>query len=418
MSRKNGSTSSTPVLDRHLDKHLDEHLDKHFDRHLDKYYEDAPPAVETQGEVRSVYTWAHADARTWARRAKSPVGVVLVALVLVVALLSYGLGAGLRGGSTAAAGSGALGGAPSGQVTSGSASSDSTNATRSNVPNATQEYGGQPAQYTIDPDGAKHFTFTTQQVMWEPVKGKRVLAWTVNATVPGPAVRVTAGDHVRFTVINRFPEPTALHWHGLEVPASADGVPGVGMQAIEPGKSYTYDFTIKDSDAGTHWYHSHYDDLVQVNGGVYGSFIVDPRPGTPEAQKAVRADVEYTQFVSEMGGYFVLNGKSYPDTQPIKVKQGQTVRLRLIGAGNMIHPMHIHGHTFTQVAEDGRALPAPVQLDTIDVSPGKTYDLVFNAWAAPGSVYPFHCHILSHVLNPGQKSSEMGGLIAAITYER
>jgi FtsP/CotA-like multicopper oxidase with cupredoxin domain len=194
------------------------------------------------------------------------------------------------------------------------------------------------------------------------------------------------------------------------------------MKPIQPGQSYTYDFTLQDVDAGTHWYHSHYDDLKQVSGGMYGAFIVDPRPGSPEYKpmmQAERADVDQTMFIGMLGSYYVINGKSFPDTQPVLVKHGQTVHLRLIGADTqMIHPMHLHGHSFQIVAEDGHLLPAPITKDTVEVAPGETFDLTFYAWAAPGSIYPFHCHILSHLMNPGQQEGEMGGLITLIEYAK
>src|SRR5581483_6901589 len=112
--------------------------------------------------------------------------------------------------------------------------------------------------------------------------------------------------------------------------------------------------------------------------GLYGAFLVDPRSGTPQAARAIKSDVEYNEFIGMLGSYYVINGKSFPDTQPIRVKHGQTV--------------HLHGHTFNIVAEDGHLLPQPIQRDTLSVEPGSTYDLTFYAWAAPGSIYPFHCH--------------------------
>jgi FtsP/CotA-like multicopper oxidase with cupredoxin domain len=263
---------------------------------------------------------------------------------------------------------------------------------------------------------------TAEQVMWQPVKGKKVLAWTLGGTVPGPLLQATAGDHVRITIVNHLPEATAIHWHGLEVPTDNDGVPPVGMQPIQPGQSYTYDFVLHDQDAGTHWYHSHYDDLRQVSGGMYGAFLIAPRPGSREYQPMLQAEsaqVDQTMFIGTLGSYFVINGKSFPDTQPITVRHGQTVHLRLIGADTqMIHPMHLHGHSFQIVAEDGHLLPAPITRDTVDVAPGETFDLTFYAWAAPGSIYPFHCHILSHLMNPGQTGSEMGGLITLVKYQQ
>ena len=63
-------------------------------------------------------------------------------------------------------------------------------------------------------------------------------------------------------------------------------------------------------------------------------------------------------------------------------------------------------------------LANPILKDTVQVAPGESYDVTFTAWAAPGSMYPFHCHILSHVMNPGQTGSEMGGLIMLVQYAK
>jgi FtsP/CotA-like multicopper oxidase with cupredoxin domain len=348
----------------------------------------------------------------------SPIGVVFISSLLMVALVSFSLGASAMASNGTNTQSAA---APQTSSSSMSSMTDSTTqATPSNVPNATQEYGGQPATYAVDPDGAKHFTFTAKQVMWEVVKGHRVLAWTIDGTVPGPTIEVTVGDHVRITLHNQLPKATAIHWHGLEVPSNQDGVPGMGgMQPIQSGQTYTYDFTINNDDIGTHWYHSHYDDIEQQGGGLYGAFLVDPLPGTPQAAQAIKADVTYNEFVGMLGSYYVLNGKSYPDTQPILVKHGQTVHLRLFGADTvMTHPMHLHGGFFSLVAEDGHLLPQPQQLDTVAVMPGGTYDITFYAWGAPGSDYLFHCHILSHLMNPGQTGDDMGGLLALVEYAK
>lgn len=345
---------------------------------------------------------------------------ILLGAIVIVALLAFGIGAAIQahpgGSSSGASASGSNSSSMSGM------SSSSTSAAPANVPDATQQYGNQPAKFVMDKDGVKHFTLTAQQVMWQPVKGQKVLAWTLDGTVPGPVIRATAGDHIRITIVNQLPEPTAIHWHGLEVPTDNDGVPPIGMSPIKPGQSYTYDFTLNDADAGTHWYHSHFDDQKQVGGGMYGGFIVDPRPGSPEytaMQPITSAQVNAFMFVANLGGYYVINGKSFPDTQPIVVKHGQTVHVSLIGADTLaMHPMHLHGHTFNIVAEDGHMLSSPIQKDTLQLAPGETYDITFYAWAAPGSVYPFHCHILAHLMNPGQSSGEMGGLITLLQYEK
>ncbi len=360
--------------------------------------------------------WLGARSRPGDGVALSVIGGALVValgvIALVVALVANG-GFGPR--------TGGVGSSPSTSGSGMTMGGSGASATQTSVPNATQWSGGQPAKYTLDADGAKHFTLTAQQVMWEVVKGQRVLAWTLDGTVPGPTIQATAGDHLRVTIVNHLPEPTTIHWHGLEVPTDNDGVPPIGMKPVQPGQSYTYDFTLNDQDAGTHWYHSHFDDLTQVGGGMYGAFIVDPRPGSPQAQAAAqyRADVDQTLFIGMLGSYYVIDGHSFPDTAPIQVKHGQTVRLRFIGADvNLIHPMHLHGHTMTVIAEDGHMLSQPYQKDTLAVAPGETYDVVFNAWAAPGSIYPLHCHILSHLMNPGQSAGEMGGLVDLVEYAK
>src|SRR5579883_1679712 len=283
---------------------------------------------------RAGYTLWHALSGddTWQgarRRIMSPLGIASIIGVVLVGLLGYGIGTAQANGAAD----------NSGQQTSGSGMNmggSNTSSAPANVPVATQTEGAQPLAYTIDSDGAKHFTMTAEQVMWSPVKGQRVLAWTLNGTVPGPTIHAVAGDHVRITIINHLPEPTSIHWHGLLVPSNEDGVPGVGQKPIASGATYTYDFTIQDNNYGTFAYHSHYDDLTQVGGGMYGAFIVDPKPGTAAAASEPKVQEDYLQIISELGPYFVINGHSFPDTDVMHVHHGDMVRVRLINMGEMI----------------------------------------------------------------------------------
>ena len=101
------------------------------------------------------------------------------------------------------------------------------------------------------------------------------------------------------------------------------------------------------------------------------------------------------------------------------IAAGTHRKVLVIGADTMsMHPMHMHGGDFNIVAEDGHMLSQPISKDTVQVAPGETYDLVFKANAAPGSIFPFHCHILSHLMNPDQTSGEMGGLITLVEYAK
>ncbi len=107
--------------------------------------------------------------------------------------------------------------------------------------------------------------------------GRAVNTWAFNGTVPGPQIRVRAGQVLRATVINRLPAPLTIHWHGIALRNDMDGVPGLTQPAIQPGRQYTYQFTV--SDPGTFFYHSHVG--TQLDTGLYGPLIVDPSTGRP-----------------------------------------------------------------------------------------------------------------------------------------
>jgi FtsP/CotA-like multicopper oxidase with cupredoxin domain len=68
--------------------------------------------------------------------------------------------------------------------------------------------------------------------------------WGYNGSAPGPTIEVVDGDRVRILFENRLPEPTTVHWHGLEVPIAMDGVPAISQPEVEPGGRFTYEFTL------------------------------------------------------------------------------------------------------------------------------------------------------------------------------
>ncbi|MBI5957426.1 MAG: multicopper oxidase domain-containing protein, partial [Chloroflexi bacterium] len=104
------------------------------------------------------------------------------------------------------------------------------------VPPATQDKGGQPLELRVE-DGVKVFELTAQPVLWKILDDVTVTAWTYNGTVPGPMIRVTEGDTVRIIFKNDLPEPTTIHWHGMEIPNAMDGVPGMTQDAVQPGET-------------------------------------------------------------------------------------------------------------------------------------------------------------------------------------
>ncbi|MED1646135.1 multicopper oxidase domain-containing protein [Brevibacillus agri] len=118
-------------------------------------------------------------------------------------------------------------------------------------------------------------------VQWELVKGVQVEVWSFNGHIPGPTIRVKEGDLVRITLENRLPAVTSIHWHGLHVPNQVDGVGMLTEPGVAPGETKTYEFVA--NHAGTFLYHSHVDEIQQVDLGLYGAFIIDPQaPSTLE----------------------------------------------------------------------------------------------------------------------------------------
>ncbi|MEO8268352.1 MAG: multicopper oxidase domain-containing protein, partial [Aureliella sp.] len=121
--------------------------------------------------------------------------------------------------------------------------------------------------------GVKEFRITAEPVRREFLPGWWMDTYGYNGEMPGPTIEVNQGDRVRLIVHNKLPEATSMHWHGLEVPTEMDGVPHISQEMIEPGKSFTYEFTIHQE--GTFFYHSHVG--MQETLGMVGLFIVYPK---------------------------------------------------------------------------------------------------------------------------------------------
>ena len=260
------------------------------------------------------------------------------------------------------------------------AAMDEFNAEESKVKDVFNGVGLTP---TITKDGIKEFTLVAEPHIWNPIKGVVAKAWTFNGQVAGPTIRVTEGDRVKIKLVNKLSEPTTIHWHGLHLPNDMDGVPDVTQSAVQPGQSFTYEFTA--SHPGTFMYHSHYDDMKQVGSGLYGAFIIDPKnPGSE-----TKYDHDYTMMFSgfhvnstmeDEEDYFTIDGRSYPDTPPMVIKKGETVRIRLINIDSTeYHTMHLHGMDFQVIAKDGHPSNNPQEMNTLSIGPGETYDIAFKA---------------------------------------
>src|SRR5687768_15402897 len=112
----------------------------------------------------------------------------------------------------------------------------------------------------------------------EITPGVRTDAWTYNGGLPGPLIRARRGDRVIVHFSNQLPQPTTVHWHGVQVPIEMDGVPGASQAPVQTGGTFTYDFVVPD--AGLFWYHPHVMSAAQVGFGLYGPLLVTD-PGDP-----------------------------------------------------------------------------------------------------------------------------------------
>ncbi len=322
--------------------------------------------------------------------------------------------------------------------------------------------------------GVKEFTLYVDFHEQEFAPGMSIHTLAFNDQVPGPELRVNVGDRVRVKFENRTELNHTIHWHGLYVPWRMDGVPYVTQMPVMPGQTFTYEFEAKPY--GTHFYHCHWGTLLHMQAGMYGALIVenphDPiRKQFPyereytliysahdvdflrselntmlERMKERRYLMANGRFDSERfalfdtksdlqrainGGYqppyvtnrrtraelpepnwFTVNGSSYPSTPNLYINSGENIRVRLVNAGTEEHYLHLHGHDFWMVCNDGIPLENPQQMNTIRLSPGKTNDIVIEG--TNRGIWTFHDHDTRRVTNNGLYP---GGNLLALVYE-
>lgn len=300
----------------------------------------------------------------------------------------------------------------------------------------------------------KLYRIITQNVLHEIRPGVKVPMISFNHQVPAPTIRVNEGDKVRVILYNNATDPHTIHWHGIEeLEHTSDGVPDVNQHPVNPGETYTYEFTA--GPAGTRMYHCHVEAPHHITMGMFGALIVDPvQNGTPTPHDGTPfgpSDMDHTMIFTEydakhkhvpmpgemmaMGpdnnilpwlipspkfmmpfmpelDEFMINGKSFPAVPPVVVKEGQIVRWRLINLGLNVHSLHIHGHHFTVTHRDGFKLPAPFESDTLLIGPGERYDIWFKA-DNPG-LWMIHDHA---GMNAMAKGYDPAGIMTVLKYE-
>ena len=263
------------------------------------------------------------------------------------------------------------------------------------------------------------------------ITGATRTALTINDSLPGPLLRWREGDTITLNVSNRLDEDTSIHWHGILLPATMDGVPGLSFSGIHPGRAYRYQFTVKQH--GTYWYHSH--SGFQEQAGVYGPLLIEPRDPDPvvfdrehvvmltdwtderpeRVFKKLKKQSDYYNFrqrtlttfirdvkdrglgatlaerrmwgqmrmsaadLADVTGYtytFLMNGRAPAGNWTGLFTPGEKVRLRFINGSAMSYfDVRIPGLKMTVVAADG--LPVrPVAVDEFRIAVAETFDVI------------------------------------------
>ena len=270
--------------------------------------------------------------------------------------------------------------------------------------------------------------------------GRPHTATAINGQIPGPTLRWRDGDTVTLAVTNRLAEPTSIHWHGIRVPSSMDGVPGLSFAGIPPGETFVYRFPVKQS--GTYWYHSHSGFQEQL--GVYGPLVIEPKGGyahgfdrdyivmlsdwSDEAPETILSNLKFQSdyynfhrrtlgtFLRDAGRQglaatiedrlmwgemrmsptdildvsgatytYLMNGQPPAGNWTAVFRPGERVRLRFInGSAMSIFDVRIPGLKLTVIQTDGNDVH-PVTVNEFRIGVAETYDVI----VAPGEARAF-----------------------------
>ena len=265
--------------------------------------------------------------------------------------------------------------------------------------------------FTLD-NGVKVFQLIAEPVKQTIVPGRMFDLWGFNGSAPGPTIQANEGDRVRIVFDNHLPEPTGIHWHGLELPIEMDGVPGIGQKPVMPGERFVYEFPLHQN--GTFFYHSHM--AMQEMVGMLGGFIIHPMtPYSPRVDRdflfalqeyAVLPNSTVPNSMNMEFNWLTFNGKSGPACTPLIIRQNERVRIRIINLGMDHHPIHLHGFTFWETGREGARQPEAIwpRGNTTLVGVAQARDIEFVADRLGD--WMFHCHLPHHMMN--QMSSNVG----------
>ena len=257
-------------------------------------------------------------------------------------------------------------------------------------------------------NNVKEFHLVAEPVVRELAPGMMANLWGYNGQSPGPTIEVVEGDRVRVFVTNKLPEHTSVHWHGQRLPNGMDGVTGLTQPGIAPGKTFVYEFVARRP--GTFMYHPHADEMTQMAMGMMGFWVTHPKdPNFMQVDRDFvfllsNYDIDpgsYTPKIMTMTDFnqFTFNSRVFPGIDPMVVRQGDKVRVRVGNLTMTNHPIHMHGHEFEVTGTDGGWTRPESRWPevTTDVAVGQMRAVEFTA-TDPGD-WAFHCHKSHHTMN-------------------
>ena len=258
---------------------------------------------------------------------------------------------------------------------------------------------------TSEKPGVVELDLTAAPSRLELVPGKPTTAWAYNGTVPGPTIELREGDTVTIHFHNKLAQTTTVHWHGLHIPAGADGSP---LNPVMPGGNQDYTFKVPLGSAGTYWYHPHPDmtTTAQVAKGLYGALTVLPARPAEDPLAGIRdrlliladnrfqpdGSVDLPDHMSPAGhidaengregNVLLINGQTMPT---IEIRPGELQRWRIINAAAArIYRLAIPGQKLLHVGSDGGLFATPREVDDLMIANSERVEVLVRG-GAPGS---------------------------------
>ena len=232
----------------------------------------------------------------------------------------------------------------------------------------------------------------------DPTDTPETTIWGYDGQVPGPTLRVRQGERLMRRFLNELPQSSSIHWHGIRIVNTMDGVAHLTQPPVPSQGEFLYDFVAPD--AGTFWYHSHLRGWEQVARGLYGVLIVDEAqpPSVDREEILVIDDWRLTSEAQiddsfdaigewahggRIGNWITVNNSG---SYQLQVAQHERIRLRLLNAANArIFSLKLRGLDGWVVALDGQPLAVPMPIEPFRLAPAQRVDLIVDVMASPDS---------------------------------